>query len=65
MKLAANPASPSISTANHEYWTYIFVSLSRRLYIGMTDNIERCMREHKSGEFEGFASKITAIAWCT
>jgi putative endonuclease len=42
---------------NHEYWTYIVASLTGTLYIGMTNNIERRMREHKSGEFEGFASK--------
>jgi putative endonuclease len=42
---------------NHEYWTYIVASLTGTLYIGMTNNIERRMREHKSREFEGFASK--------
>ena len=42
---------------DHEYWTYIVASLTGALYIGMTNNIERRMREHKSGEFEGFASK--------
>ena len=42
---------------DHEYWTYIDASLSGTLYIGMTNNIERRMFEHKSGEFEGFASK--------
>jgi putative endonuclease len=40
----------------HKYWTYIVASLSGTLYIGMTNNIERRMREHKSGEFEGFAA---------
>jgi len=42
---------------DHKYWTYIVASLSGTLYIGMTNNIERWMFEHKSGEFEGFASK--------
>ena len=42
---------------NHAYWTYIIASLTGTLYIGMTNNIERRMREHKSGEFEGFASE--------
>lgn len=41
----------------HEYWTYIVASLSGTLYIGMTNNIERRMWEHKSGEFGGFACK--------
>jgi putative endonuclease len=40
-----------------EYWTYIVASLTATLYIGMTNNIERRIFEHKSGEFEGFASK--------
>ena len=39
------------------FWTYIIGSRSGTLYIGMTNNIERRMREHKAGEFEGFASK--------
>jgi putative endonuclease len=42
---------------DHEYWTYIVASLSGTLYVGMTNNIERRMREHKSGNLEGFASK--------
>ncbi len=38
------------------YWVYIVGSRSDTLYIGMTNNIARRMREHKSGEFEGCAS---------
>jgi putative endonuclease len=41
----------------HEYWVYIVGSLSGTLYIGMTNNLYRRALEHKSGEFEGFASK--------
>ncbi|HEX3323266.1 MAG TPA: GIY-YIG nuclease family protein [Terriglobales bacterium] len=40
-----------------KYWVYIIASLSGTLYIGMTNNIERRVWEHKSGPFEGFASK--------
>lgn len=40
-----------------KYWVYIVGSPAGTLYIGMTNNIERRMIEHKSGEFEGFASK--------
>jgi putative endonuclease len=40
----------------HKYWVYIVSSGSGTLYIGVTNNIERRMREHKSGEFKGFAS---------
>ncbi len=39
------------------YFVYIVSSNSGTLYIGITNDIERRMREHKSGEFEGFASK--------
>ena len=39
----------------HKYWVYIVSSISGTLYIGMTNNLERRIREHKSGEFEGFA----------
>jgi putative endonuclease len=40
-----------------KYWTYIVSSRSGTLYIGMCNNIERRMAEHKSGKYEGFASK--------
>jgi putative endonuclease len=39
------------------FWVYIAASRTGTLYTGMTNNIERRMREHKSGEFEGFAGK--------
>ena len=42
---------------DHRYWVYIIGSRSGTLYIGFTSNLERRMREHKSGEFEGFAAK--------
>jgi len=41
---------------SHKYWVYIVGSKTGTLYIGMTNNIERRMWEHKSGTFEGFAS---------
>ena len=47
----------NVSTMNHDYYTYIVSSRSGTLYIGVTNNIERRMRQHKSGEFDGFASK--------
>jgi putative endonuclease len=45
------------SHMDHKYWVYIVSSRSGTLYIGVTNSIERRMREHKSGEFEGFASE--------
>jgi len=42
---------------DRSYCTYIVASLTGTLYIGMCNNIERRMREHKSAELVGFASK--------
>jgi putative endonuclease len=42
---------------DHKYWVYIVASFTGTLYIGMTNNMERRVAEHKSGEFEGFASE--------
>src|SRR5690242_11540948 len=39
------------------FWTYIVSSRSGTLYIGVTNYIQRRIREHKSGAFEGFGSK--------
>lgn len=40
-----------------KYWVYIVSSSSGTLYTGMCNSIGRRMKEHKSGEIEGFASK--------
>jgi predicted GIY-YIG superfamily endonuclease len=40
----------------YKYWVYIVSSISGTLYIGMSNNLERRMRKHKSGEFEGFCA---------
>ena len=49
---------------DHEYWAYIIASLSGTRYFGVTNNIERRMREHKSGELEGFAAKYKLQSTC-
>jgi putative endonuclease len=41
----------------HTYFTYFVCSRSGTLYIGMTNNIDRRVLEHKRGEVEGFSSK--------
>ena len=46
-----------MSDREHRYWVYIVSSRSGTLYIGMTNSIYRRVLQHKSGEFEGFASK--------
>jgi len=44
-------------TMDYKFWVYMVASQTGTLYIGMTNNIERRVSEHKSGEFEGFASE--------
>ncbi len=39
------------------YWVYIVASRSGTPYIGITNSIDRRMREHKSGAIDGFASQ--------
>jgi putative endonuclease len=39
------------------YFVYILASKSRRLYVGVTNNLERRVWEHKNKVVEGFTSK--------
>jgi len=39
------------------YYVYILASLSGTLYIGITNNLERRMVEHKEGLVEGFTKE--------
>jgi len=40
-----------------EYFVYIMASRSGVLYTGVTNNLERRVRQHKAGEVPGFTSK--------
>ncbi|MEI6296678.1 MAG: GIY-YIG nuclease family protein [bacterium] len=42
---------------NHIYYIYILASHSGTLYIGVTNNLERRISEHKQGLVEGFTKK--------
>ena len=41
----------------HSYYTYLLASEPGTIYVGVTNDLQRRMREHKSGQFEGFAKK--------
>ena len=41
----------------HDYYVYILASKSRALYIGVTNNLERRLFEHRQKLIPGFTSK--------
>ena len=40
-----------------KYWVYIMSSLSKTIYVGMTDDLEKRVWEHKNKIKKGFTSK--------
>ena len=40
-----------------KFWVYIMASLSGTLYIGITNDVDVRVRQHKAGEIEGFSKK--------
>jgi putative endonuclease len=47
------------------YFVYILTNKSRTFYVGMTNNLERRMSEHKQKRIEGFTKKynITLLVY--
>ena len=41
----------------YRFFVYIMASLSRRIYCGVTNNIERRVAQHKAGEIKGFTQQ--------
>jgi putative endonuclease len=39
------------------YYVYILSSLSGTLYVGLTDDLRRRVRQHKEGVYDGFTKK--------
>lgn len=52
---------------DHDYWVYFLTNKHHStLYIGVTNDLERRMAEHKSGEFPGFTQRyqLNRLMWC-
>ena len=44
-------------TSSRSYYVYIMSNVSKTLYIGMTNNLERRVAEHRSKQNNGFAKQ--------
>ena len=42
---------------NHTYYVYILASRSRNLYIGVTNDLQRRLVEHRQGLVPGFTTR--------
>ena len=51
--------------SKRRYYTYIMASRSRVLYVGMTNNLARRVREHKRKEADSFTARynVTRLVW--
>jgi putative endonuclease len=48
------------------YWVYILASISRRIYVGVTNNMQRRVFQHRSGEGSEFTTRyrIHRLVYC-
>ena len=44
-------------SSDHSYWLYILSSPSRTLYVGVTNDLERRVLQHKEGAVPGFTQR--------
>lgn len=51
--------------SDQRYYTYLMASRSRVLYVGMTNNLARRVREHKQKEGNSFTARynVTRLVW--
>jgi putative endonuclease len=51
--------------AERQYFVYMLASKTRRLYVGVTNDLERRVWQHRTKAFEGFASRynIDRLVW--
>ena len=52
---------------NHDYWVYMLTNKTNStLYIGITNDLERRVAEHKSGSIPGFTRdySVNRLVWC-
>jgi len=50
---------------NHDYWVYLLASPTRTLYVGVTNDLQRRVYQHRLKLVPGFTARygITQLVW--